>query len=56
MADQDQAVKQIDSVTDYVEEKEDNNLQSGLTSLVSSSTTIRSVSTIYLSCLVLDLF
>ena len=37
MANQDQAEKQIDSVTDYVEDKEDTNLQSGLSSLVAAS-------------------
>jgi hypothetical protein len=42
MADQDQAEKQIDSVTDYVEEKEDTNLQSGLSSLVAASAENRS--------------
>jgi hypothetical protein len=41
MADQNEA-KQIDSVTDYVEDKEDTNLQSGLSSLVAASSLTRS--------------
>lgn len=41
MATQEKQEKQIDSVTDYVEEKEDTNLQSGLSSLVTSSETLR---------------
>jgi hypothetical protein len=34
--------KQIDSVTDYVEDKEDTNLQSGLSALVAATSLTRS--------------
>lgn len=41
MSNQEKENKQIDSVTDYVEEKEDNNLQSGLSSIVTSTDTLK---------------